>query len=152
VVSKELLEEEKNPRGHPLIVLTDEQKNMVQQMAKVSTVQQIADYLGISRSGFFKLIERDEGINGLYKKGRAEGHYFVAGHLMKKIKGGDTTATIFYLKTQSRWKEPTEEREEEPANIETPEEIEAKMEEIRLYIQWKEERKLALEKENNKKE
>jgi DNA-binding CsgD family transcriptional regulator len=60
VASKVLLEEEKNSRGHPLIVLTDEQKKMVEQMARISTVQQIADYLGIHRSSFFHLVERDE--------------------------------------------------------------------------------------------
>lgn len=150
MASKVLLEEEKNLGGRPPIMLTDEQKNMVQQMAKVSTVQQIADYLGISRSGFFKLIEADEEVYGLYKKGRVEGHYFVAGHLMKKIKGGDTTAMIFYLKTQSRWKEPTEEREEEPVKIETPEEKAEKLREDRLYMEWRSQRLKQDEKENIK--
>ena len=72
MASKVLLEEEKNPRGHPPIVLTDEQKKTVEQMARISTVQQIADYLGIHRSSFFHLVERDEELNRLYKKGRVK--------------------------------------------------------------------------------
>jgi len=135
VASKVLLEEEKNSRGHPLIVLTDEQKKMVEQMARISTVQQIADYLGIHRSSFFHLVERDEELNRLYKKGRAEGHCFVAGNLMKKIKDGDTTAMIFYLKTQSRWKEAKEEIEQ--VKIETPEEKAERLKEGRLYMEWR---------------
>ena len=150
MASKELLEEEKNLGGRPPIILTDEQKNTVQQMAKVSTVQQIADYLGISRRGFFNLIETDEEVYALYKKGRVEGHYFVAGHLMKKIKGGDTTAMIFYLKTQSRWKEPTEEPQEKPVKIETPEEKAEKLREDRLYMEWRSQRLKEEEKENIK--
>ena len=150
MASKVLLEEEKNLGGRPPIILTDEQKNTVQQMAKVSTVQQIADYLGISRRGFFNLIETDEEVYALYKKGRVEGHYFVAGHLMKKIKGGDTTAMIFYLKTQSRWKEPTEEPQEKPVKIETPEEKAEKLREDRLYMEWRSQRLKEEEKENIK--
>jgi hypothetical protein len=150
VASKVILEEEKNLGGRPPIMLTDEQKNTVQQMAKVSTVQQIADYLGISRRGFFNLIETDEEVYALYKKGRVEGHYFVAGHLMKKIKGGDTTAMIFYLKTQSRWKEPTEEPQEKPVKIETPEEKAEKLREDRLYMEWRSQRLKEEEKENIK--
>ncbi len=150
MASKVILEEEKNLGGRPPIMLTDEQKNTVQQMAKVSTVQQIADYLGISRRGFFNLIETDEEVYALYKKGRVEGHYFVAGHLMKKIKGGDTTAMIFYLKTQSRWKEPTEEPQEKPVKIETPEEKAEKLREDRLYMEWRSQRLKEEEKENIK--
>jgi DNA-binding CsgD family transcriptional regulator len=150
VASKVLLEEEKNLGGRPPIMLTDEQKNMVQQMAKVSTVQQIADYLGIHRTTFFDILNRDHEVSLLYKKGRVEGHYFVAGHLMKKIKGGDTTAMIFYLKTQSRWKEPTEEPQEKPVKIETPEEKAEKLREDRLYMEWRSQRLKEEEKENIK--
>lgn len=111
MASKELLEEEKNKGGRPPIVLTDEQKKKVRDLASISTTQQIADYLGVSRPVFFDILNRDEEVSILYKKGRAEGHNFVAGKLMEKIQNDDTTAMIFYLKTQSRWKETKDDEE-----------------------------------------
>lgn len=100
---------EKNKGGRPLIILTDEQKKKVKQMASVCTTQQIADYLGISRPVFFDILNRDEEVSILYKKGRVEGHNIVAGKLMDKIQSGDVTAMIFYLKTQSKWNNDKEE-------------------------------------------
>jgi hypothetical protein len=94
---------EKNKGGRPPIILTEEQKKKVKQMASICTTQQIADYLGISRPVFFDILNRDEEVSILYKKGRVEGHNIVAGKLMDKIQNGDVTAMIFYLKTQSKW-------------------------------------------------
>ncbi|MFM7895505.1 MAG: hypothetical protein ACKO8L_06130, partial [Flavobacterium sp.] len=54
-------------------------------------------------SSFFDILKRDDEISVLYKKGRVEGHNIVVGKLMEKIQGGDVTAMIFYLKTQSKW-------------------------------------------------
>lgn len=101
--------EEKNKGGRPPIILTDEQKKKVKQMASICTAQQIADYLGVSRPVFFDILNRDEEVSILYKKGRVEGHNIVAGKLMDKIQQGDTTAMIFYLKTQSKWSNDKEE-------------------------------------------
>ena len=101
--------EEKNKGGRPPIILTDEQKKKVKQIASICTAQQIADYLGISRPVFFDILNRDEEVSLLYKKGRVEGHNIVAGKLMDKIQQGDTTAMIFYLKTQSKWSNDKEE-------------------------------------------
>jgi len=101
--------EEKNKGGRPPIILTDEQKKKVKQMASVCTIQQIADYLGVSRPVFFDILNRDEEVSILYKKGRVEGHNIVAGKLMDKIQNGDVTAMIFYLKTQSKWSNDKEE-------------------------------------------
>lgn len=101
--------EEKNKGGRPPIILTDEQKKKVKQMASVCTTQQIADYLGVSRPVFFDILNRDEEVSILYKKGRVEGHNIVAGKLMDKIQNGDVTAMIFYLKTQSKWSNDKEE-------------------------------------------
>jgi hypothetical protein len=95
--------EKKNKGGRPPVILTEEQKKKVKQMASICTTQQIADYLGISRPVFFDILNRDEEVSILYKKGRVEGHNIVAGKLMDKIQNGDVTAMIFYLKTQSGW-------------------------------------------------
>ena len=104
-------EQEKDKGGRPPIVLTEEQKKKVRDLASICTTQQIADYLGISRKVFFDILERDEEVSTLYKKGRAEGHNFVAGKLMERVQKDDTAAMIFYLKTQSRWKEPKDDDE-----------------------------------------
>ena len=104
-------EQEKGKAGRPPILLTDEQKKKVRELASICTTEQIADYLGIDRSSFFNLIERDEELFRLYKKGKAEGHNFVASKLMERVQKDDTSAMIFYLKTQSRWKEPKDEDE-----------------------------------------
>ena len=82
--------EEKNKGGRPRIELTEEQKKKVKQMASICTTQQIADYLGISRPVFFDILNRDDEVSILYKKGRVEGHNIVAGKLMDKIQQGDT--------------------------------------------------------------
>lgn len=113
MASKDLVvvEEKKNKGGRPPVILTDEQKKKVRDLASICTTQQIADYLSVSRPVFFDILNRDEEVSLLYKKGRAEGHNFVAGKLMERIQNNDTTATIFYLKTQSRWKEAKDEEE-----------------------------------------
>ena len=50
--------EEKNKGGRPPIILTDEQKKKVKQIASICTAQQIADYLGISRPVFFDILNK----------------------------------------------------------------------------------------------
>ena len=134
-----MMNKQKNKGGRPEIVLTDEQLENLKILSVICTTQQIADYFGICRDTFRQMRIRDEEVFSHYKKGRVVGHLIVASKLMDKIKQGDTTAMIFYLKTQSRWKEPTEEREEELIKTETPEEIEAKMDELRMYLEWKKE-------------
>ena len=104
-------EQEKDKAGRPPILLTDEQKKKVRELASICTTEQIADYLGISRTTFFEILNRDDEISVLYKKGKAEGHNFVASKLMERVQKDDTSAMIFYLKTQSRWKEPKDEDE-----------------------------------------
>lgn len=152
MASKVLLEEEKNKGGRPRIELTDTQLRELKILAPICTINEIADYFGISRDTFYRMKVRNEEVLQLYKKAKVQAKGIMGGALFKRGVTGDTTAAIFYMKTQGGWKEAKEEPEEKPVKIETPEEIEAKMEEIRLYIQWKEEQKLALEKENNKKE
>ena len=86
-------------------VLTEEEKAQVEALASVLTSEQIADYLEISRSSFYDIMERDPSVSGRYKKGRARAVGNIANGLIKQAQAGNITASIFYLKTQAGWHE-----------------------------------------------
>ena len=95
----------KNKGGRPMIKFSEEQKKEVETLAAVLSTEQIADYFGISRRVFFDILDRDEEVSALYKKGKARAVGFVAQNLIQKARTGDLGAQIFYLKTQAGWKE-----------------------------------------------
>lgn len=88
-------------------VLNDEEMAQVEALASVLSTEQIADYLGVGRSTFYTIMERQPEVAGRYKKGRARAIGSVSQSLIKKAMSGDNTAAIFYLKTQAGWKETT---------------------------------------------
>jgi hypothetical protein len=96
---------EKNLGGRPMVVLTEEQKEKLTWMAPYLTTDMIADSLKIPRRTFFKILERDEEVAALYKKHKSDKVAEVASNLVNKAIGGDTTAAIFFLKTQAGWSE-----------------------------------------------
>lgn len=98
-------EEEKNKGGRPQIVLTKEQKAEVQTLAAILNVEQIADYFGISRTTFFQIMDRDEEVSVLYKKGKAKSLGNAARNIITASNAGNVAASIFYLKTQGGWRE-----------------------------------------------
>lgn len=69
------------------------------------TQQQIADSLGISERTLYKNKKENAEIAEAIKRGRNKGIAYVTNALMSKIKSGNVTAMIFYLKTQAGWKE-----------------------------------------------
>ena len=95
----------KSKAGRPPVLLTAEQIIEVQTLAAFLTSEQIADYLGIARTTFYKLLRNDPDISVRYKKGRARAITNVAGGLIQQALSGNTTAAIFYLKTQAGWRE-----------------------------------------------
>jgi hypothetical protein len=104
--------------GRPLIELTSEQSHEVGALASVLNQEQIADYLGVSRRTFIEILKRDEHVSAQYKKGKAKAIATVGANLITQAKTGNTTAAIFYLKTQAGWKETeTEAQEIPPINI-----------------------------------
>lgn len=90
------------------VVLTDEQIVQVEALASVLSSEQIADYLGIGRTTFYALMERDQEIAERYKKGRARAVDEVGRGLIEQAKNGNVTAAIFYMKTQGGWREKQE--------------------------------------------
>ncbi len=94
--------------GRPAITLTDEQRAEMETLASVLNQDQIADYFGITRPTLAALMERDEDISLRYKRGKAKAIGKIAQSLVQKARAGDTTAMIFYLKTQAGWREKQE--------------------------------------------
>ncbi|MCA9237758.1 MAG: hypothetical protein KDA44_19930 [Planctomycetales bacterium] len=89
------------------IVLDDHQKAEVETLAALLNQDQIADYFGISRTTFHMIRQRDPEVDERYKRGKSKAIAHVANGLLQKARAGDTTSSIFYLKTQAGWRETT---------------------------------------------
>jgi DNA-binding CsgD family transcriptional regulator len=91
--------------ARPRITLTDDEVREVETLAALLNQDQIADYFGIARNTFRAICERDEEVLARYKKGKAKAIAHVANGLLQRARAGDTTSSIFYLKTQAGWRE-----------------------------------------------
>lgn len=103
-----------NKGGRPKRQLTDDELIEISALASVLNQEQIADYLGISRTTFHEIMKRDERVSEHYKKGKARAIVTVAKNLIGQATSGNTTAAIFYLKTQAGWKEAQPEAQDLP--------------------------------------
>lgn len=115
---------EKNKGGRPKIELSAKQKKVLPTLAQKLTAEQIADSFGISRKTFFNILERDDEVFTLYKKGKAKGIDIVADSLIDMARSGNASAAIFYLKTQAGWKETSAVEHTSPDGSMTPQAIE----------------------------
>ena len=95
----------KDKGGRPPIVFNKKQIAEVENYAQFLNADQIADTMGISRDSFRVIRDRQPDVSSAYKKGKAKTVGFVISKLIKKIKEGEVTAMIFYLKTQAGWSE-----------------------------------------------
>ncbi|MFB6349469.1 hypothetical protein ACFBZI_08550 [Moraxella sp. ZJ142] len=91
--------------GRPLTTLDDKQIAQVEALASVLTIEQIADYFGISRKTFYAIMERQPEVSTHYKRGKAKAIGSIAQNLLTQAKEGNLTAIIFFLKTQAGWRE-----------------------------------------------
>ena len=91
--------------ARPQKEITNEEKAQVEALAAFLSAEQIADYLGVSRTTFYAMMDRDDDISERYKRGRAKAVGSVAQGLLKEARNGNLGAMIFYLKTQAGWRE-----------------------------------------------
>jgi hypothetical protein len=91
--------------GRKQVLLTDEQKVQVEALAAYLSQEQIANYFGIGKTTWFSMMQNDEEINERYKKGKAKAIATVAQGLLMQAREGNTSAAMFYLKTQAGWRE-----------------------------------------------
>jgi hypothetical protein len=103
-----------NTGGRPRAELTPDQVAEVETLAAVLNQDQICDYLGIPTRTFRAIMQRDEHVSAAYKKGRAKAIGRVSQSLLQNATDGNTTAQIFYLKTQAGWRESQPEAQELP--------------------------------------
>jgi hypothetical protein len=87
------------------VILTDEQIVEVGALSAYLSIEQIADHLGISRPTFYAIMDRQPDVGLQYKKGKARAIEGAAKSLIMQGHDGNTTALMFYLKTQAGWKE-----------------------------------------------
>jgi transposase len=92
---------------------TQEQLKELEVLAQVLTYDQLADYFRIGRTTFYEMLKREKEAGELYKKAKAKVIGSIAQSLLTKARSGDTTAQIFFLKTQAGWRETKEEVKQE---------------------------------------
>lgn len=103
--------------ARPKTQLTASQIVEVETLAAVLNQEQLADYLEIPARTFRAILSRDEDVSAAYKKGRARAIGRVAQSLLRSATEGNTTAQIFYLKTQAGWKEAQPQNQEIPPMV-----------------------------------
>ena len=92
-----------NPK--PPKVLDEKQIEQLEALSSFLTIAQISDYFMIAQKTFQRILERQPEAMAKYKKGKSNAILSVANSLLTKANNGDTTAQIFFLKTQAGWSE-----------------------------------------------
>lgn len=95
-----MIDKPKHPGGRPPIGRSEEIAKAVQLHTLVGTPQPtLAKILGMSTETLTKYYREE------LDTAKAQANASIAGRLYKKAMDGDTTAMIFWLKTQARWRE-----------------------------------------------
>lgn len=91
--------------GRPRIEIDGDQVAQIEKLAAVLTMEQIADFLGFSERTLRRRFHEDPEVLAAYKRGKQRAVAGVATNLIQQAQSGNTTAAIFYLKTQAGWRE-----------------------------------------------
>ncbi|MDZ4871061.1 MAG: hypothetical protein CLLPBCKN_000449 [Chroococcidiopsis cubana SAG 39.79] len=73
--------------------------------AKGMTHEDIGDYIGLASRTVRHWCRAYPEVMAAYRRGRAKAKVYVVGKLFDLIEEGNVAATIFYLKTQCKWRE-----------------------------------------------
>jgi len=115
---------EKKKAGRPRKKLNDEQIAQVEALAAYLSIEQISAYLGMSKVTFYEIMKRQPIISERYKRGKAKAIVSISQGLIREAQAGNTTAAMFYLKTQAGWREKEKEDVPEENNLNIKIEIE----------------------------
>ncbi len=91
--------------GKPSVVFTEDQVCEVRNLAAVLTKGQIADYMGICANTFRAIEERQPEVARAFRAGKSRAIADIASNLITQALEGNTTAAMFYLRTQAGWTE-----------------------------------------------
>lgn len=91
------------------IIFTEAMLARIYEMSRIRLpLETIATLIGVSKSTLEREAKKNDAVSEALSKGRAEAQQTIYDHAFKQaISGLDSRMTIFYLKTQHRWKEPT---------------------------------------------
>ena len=103
--------------GRPLIVFDETQIAQVEALAAVLSKRQLADYLDISETTLREIEGRQPDVCDAYKRGKAKAISRMATSLIMQAEDGNTSAAIFYLKTQAGWRETEPEHTNQPITL-----------------------------------
>lgn len=106
--------------GRPPVVFDQAQIAQVEALAAVLSKGQMADYFGISENTLREIESRQIDVSEAYKRGKAKAIGGIAQNLISQARSGNTTAAIFYLKTQAGWKETSAVEHTSPDGTMTP--------------------------------
>ena len=116
------------------------------------TQEELADYFKIHVNTFYNITRRQPEALVSYQRAKTlkklSYHKLADDKIFGRITEGDTSLLIFQLKTRCKMTEVSCETKIEEAITETPEEKAIRMEEIKLYTEWKNERAKQLVDEN----
>lgn len=93
------------------IVLTNSQLDEVEELSSSLSIQQIADYLGMSKTTFYEVGKRQPELLERYKVGRSRRISVYANLVHNYILEGDKDMLKFYLRTQAGWNDKAEKQE-----------------------------------------
>ena len=91
--------------GRPIIVFDNTQIAQVEALASVLSKKQLADYMSVGEGTFREIEGRQPEVLDAYKRGKSKAISRMGLSLIQQAEDGNTSAAIFYLKTQAGWRE-----------------------------------------------